>query len=125
MKKLRTVVYIDGFNLYYRVKHTAYKWLNLQKLSEIYLNLEKHDIIKIKYFTALVKGTLEDHFNITRQHIYLRALRTLSNLEIIFGHFKKRQITGISLRYEGGQYIEETEQPPPVRRWVQVWSIGN
>ena len=69
MKKLRTVVYIDGFNLYYRVKHTAYKWLNLQKLSEIYLNLEKHDIIKIKYFTALVKGTLEDHFNITRQHI--------------------------------------------------------
>ena len=107
MKKSRTIIYIDGFNLYYRVKHTPYKWLNLQKLSEAYLNLEQHHITKIKYFTALVKGTLKDHLNITRQHIYLRALKTLPNLEIIFGQFKKRQITGLSLRYENGQYIEE------------------
>ena len=124
MKKSRTIVYIDGFNLYYRVKHTPYKWLNLQKLSEIYLNLEKHDIIKIKYFTALVKGTLEDHFNITRQHIYLRALRTLPNLEIIFGHFKKRQITGISLRYEDGQYIEENKLSS-VSKWEEKESDVN
>ena len=30
----------------------------------------------------------------TRQDIYLRAIKTISNVEIIFGKFKKRQIKG-------------------------------
>ena len=64
MKK--TIIYIDGFNLYYRLKNTPYKWLNIQKLSEFYLNPEQHDIIKIKYFTALVKERFEDRLNINR-----------------------------------------------------------
>ena len=109
MKKSNTFIYIDGFNLYYRLKDTPYKWLNLQKLSEFYLNRKQHKIITIKYFTALVKGTLEDRLNITRQHIYLRALKTLPNLEIVFGQFKKRQVTGLKCYYENGQYIEGTE----------------
>lgn len=57
MKK--TIVYIDGFNLYYRLKQTPYRWLNLQNLSEAYLPPEQHNIIQIKYFTALVKGKYE------------------------------------------------------------------
>ena len=36
MKK--TIIYVDGFNLYYRLKNTPYKWLDLQKLSKFYLN---------------------------------------------------------------------------------------
>ena len=90
MKK--TVVYIDGFNLYYRLKHTPYKWLNLEKLSQSYLDLKQNQIIKIKYFTALVKEQSRDPSNTIRQGIYLRALKTLPNLEIIFGQFKKRHI---------------------------------
>ena len=57
--------------------------------------MEKHNITKIKYFTALVKGTLKGSLNIIRQHMYLRALKTLPNLEIIFGQFKKRQISSL------------------------------
>ena len=106
MKKLKTFIYVDGFNLYYRLKKTPHRWLNLQKLSEAYLANKKHEIIKIKYFTALVKGTLEDRLNITRQHIYLRALKNIPNLEIVFGQFKKRQVTGIKCHYENGEYIE-------------------
>ena len=124
MKKSRTIIYIDGFNLYYRVKHTPYKWLNLQKLSEAYFNMEKHNITKIKYFTALVKGTLKDSLNITRQHIYLRALKTLPNLEIIFGQFKKRQIKGLSLRCENGKYIEE-DKLFTVSKWEEKESDVN
>ena len=57
MKK--TIIYIDGFNLYYRLKDTSYKWLNLQKLSKFYLDPDQHNIVnKIKYFTALVKELL-------------------------------------------------------------------
>ena len=92
MKK--TIIYIDGFNLYYSLKKTAFKWLNLQKLSSVCLDPHKHEIVNIKYFTARVKGQLKDPSNTTRQNIYLRALRTIQNLEIIFGRFKERQVKG-------------------------------
>lgn len=53
----RTYVYIDGFNLYYRaVKNTPYKWLDLKKLCMHLIN-PKHNIIKIKYFTAKISGS--------------------------------------------------------------------
>ncbi len=118
MKK--TIVYIDGFNLYYRVKHTPYKWLNLQRLSEAYLNLEQHNITKIKYFTALVKGTLKDHLNITRQHIYLRALKTLPNLEIVFGQFKKRQVRGVFCDSEDRKQLKK--DIVKVQKWEEKMS---
>jgi hypothetical protein len=56
MGKYRTYIYVDGFNLYYRaVRGTAYKWLDLKKLLSHLLS-PKNEIIKIKYFTALVSG---------------------------------------------------------------------
>ena len=124
MKKLKTFIYIDGFNLYYRLKQTPHRWLNLQKLSKIYLNSKKHEIIKIKYFTALVKGTLEDRLNITRQHIYLRALKTLPNLDIVFGQFKKRQVTGLKCHYENGEHVEGTELVT-ISKWEEKESDVN
>ena len=87
MKK--TIVYVDGFNLYYRLKNTPYKWLDLLKLSTFYLDPKQHDIIKIKYFTARVKRESNDTSNIIKQNIYLHALKTISDLEIIFGQFKR------------------------------------
>jgi uncharacterized LabA/DUF88 family protein len=93
-KPLRTIVYIDGFNLYYRsLKKTPYKWLDLFKMSSLLLPPEKHDIISIKYFTArisvnkLSKPT-EGPDAPTRQDIYLRAIRKhCPILTIIEGHF--------------------------------------
>ena len=91
----QTIVYIDGFNLYYRLKKPLCKWLDIQKLSKFYLNPQQHDIRKIKYFTALVKRNSDDNSNIIHQNIYLRAIRTIPNLKIIFGQFKKRQVRGV------------------------------
>jgi len=35
---MRTSVYIDGFNLYYRaIKGTAFKWLDLKRLATLLL----------------------------------------------------------------------------------------
>lgn len=39
--KPKTHVYIDGFNLYYRLKNTPYKWLN--PLTMMRLLLPDHD----------------------------------------------------------------------------------
>lgn len=52
---MKTIVYIDGYNLFYGcLKHTQYKWLDLVKLFRLILNKQnpKTDIVKIKYFTA-------------------------------------------------------------------------
>lgn len=83
---MNTTVYVDGFNLYYgSLKNTPFKWLDLSKLCS--LLLPKHQINKIKYFTAFVKSRPNDLNMPIRQQIYLRALRTLPNIEIITGHF--------------------------------------
>ena len=103
----KTIVYIDGFNLYYRLKNTpSYKWLNLELLCNFCLESSKHKIIKIKYFTALVKENLQNSSNTTRQQIFLRALRTIPNLEIILGQFKRRQVKGI-LYNENNKQIKD------------------
>lgn len=55
---MRTIVYIDGFNLYYRaLKGTPFKWLNLQSLCESVL--PKHlKIDQVNYYTARVSGRI-------------------------------------------------------------------
>jgi uncharacterized LabA/DUF88 family protein len=89
---MKTIVYIDGFNLYYgAVKRTPYKWLNVMELCS-YL-LPKNQIIQIKYFTALVSARPHDPDQPNRQQLFLRALRTLPNLEIIYGHFLEHVIS--------------------------------
>ena len=101
-----TIIYIDGFNLYYSLKDTPFKWLDIQQLSNCYLNPEKHKISQIKYFTARVKRKLNDSSNIMRQYLYLRVLQTLPNIKIIFGQFKKRQVTGMKCYYKNQKYME-------------------
>lgn len=88
---MKTYVYIDGFNLYYgAVKGTPHKWLNIPKLCQ--LLLPKNQILKAKYFTALVTARPGDPDQPNRQQIYLRALRTIPNLEIIYGHFLEHEV---------------------------------
>lgn len=85
---LRTNIYIDGFNLYYGLlKGSSCKWLDVAALIAKYLDLSKNKIYTIKYFTAQVKPRRSDPNQHVRQMTYLRALRTISNLEIIYGHF--------------------------------------
>ena len=85
-----TNVYIDGFNLYYRAlrQEPRFKWLDLAKLCQTLL--PDHEINRIRYFTALVHRRPEDPLQQRRQQIYLRALRTIPNLEIHYGQFKNR-----------------------------------
>jgi hypothetical protein len=87
----KTYVYVDGFNLYYgAVKDTPYKWLNIRRLCE--LLLPAHSIARIKYFTARVSARKDDPDKPTRQQIYLRALRTLPDLEIVYGSFLSHDV---------------------------------
>ena len=83
---IRTNVYIDGFNLYYRaLRGTPYRWLDVGKLAR--LLLPKHHVSRIRYFTAKVVNRSKDPNQAQRQQAYLHALQTVSNLSIHYGHF--------------------------------------
>jgi len=87
----KTYVYVDGFNLYYgAVKDTPYKWLDIRRLCE--LLLPGYTIATIKYFTARISARKDDPDKPTRQQMYLRALRTLPGLEIIYGSFQSHDV---------------------------------
>jgi uncharacterized LabA/DUF88 family protein len=86
MKRNRSIIYIDGFNLYYgSVKNTPWKWLDMEKYFS--LLLPHDDIQTIKYFTAKIVGSHK-----TNQEIYIKALSTLNKVQIIYGLFKYKKI---------------------------------
>jgi hypothetical protein len=90
----RYCVYVDGFNLYHRcLKHSPYKWLDLKALF-LNLNLEPGRLVHMRYFTARVSHRPDDQDVHVRQDVYLRALRTIPEVTIHFGQFKKRTVVG-------------------------------
>jgi hypothetical protein len=89
---MKTWVYVDGLNLYYgSLKRTPFRWLDLRRLCGALL--PHHKIERIKYFTARIIALPGDPDAPTRQDTYLRALRTLPDLEIYFGHFLSHTVT--------------------------------
>jgi uncharacterized LabA/DUF88 family protein len=104
-------VYIDGFNLYYgAVKGSPFKWLNLAALC--HRMLPNDTIQSIEYFTAIVSARPHDPDLPVRQHIYLRALKTIPNLTICYGHFLTHSVrmllTGVSPIKK--VFIDKTEE---------------
>lgn len=106
--QIPSVVYVDGFNLYYgAVKGTPYKWLDISKM--VQLLLPKNQILKIKYFTALVNSRPQDPDQPLRQQMYLRALKTIPNLEIIPSHFLSHEVN-----------MPLANRPPGKQQYVKV-----
>jgi uncharacterized LabA/DUF88 family protein len=87
MSSLRTVVYVDGFNLYYRcLKGTGHRWLDLVALCRRVLS-PINQVVAVKYYTAMVDAWPGDLDQPVRQATYLRALRTRKEVSIHLGHY--------------------------------------
>ena len=84
---MRTIVYVDGFNLYFRllVKRPALKWLDIRKLAETLLS-QQNQVVGVKYFTARVSGRVDVNAP-ARQQIYLDALATVPEISVHMGTF--------------------------------------
>ena len=83
---MKTIVYVDGFNLYYgALRGTPFKWLDLVAMCRKLL--PRHDIRSIKYFTARVAARPGDPDQAMRQQAYLRALQASGPVQIVYGHF--------------------------------------
>ena len=82
----RTIVYIDGFNLYHRaLKGTPHKWLDIEAMSRAALP-HSCTIERVNYYTAHISGRV-DAGAPRRQHAYLRAIATLPRVAIHYGSF--------------------------------------
>jgi len=61
---LRTVIYVDGYNLYYGcLKYTGYKWLNIHALFADIANQQAplSIVSDCRFYTAMVKGSVASH----------------------------------------------------------------
>lgn len=95
MDSPRVAAYVDGFNLYYGMKTRGWGhlyWLDPYALIQ-QLVRPSFQLMKVLYFTARVKSPKDKR---DRQTAYLDALRTYSDVEIIYGKFydKPRNCTG-------------------------------
>lgn len=88
---MRTWVYIDGFNLYYAIRESGCKWLNVKALAEAVMPAGSVTIDKVKYYTARVSGAT-DPDQPRRQQIYFNALRTVPEVELFFGQFLAKAV---------------------------------
>lgn len=84
---MRTIVYVDGFNLYYRMlkQRPELKWLNVKELASRVLRPE-NKIIAVKYYTARVSGRF-DSLAPGRQQVYLDALASVPEVTLHMGTF--------------------------------------
>ncbi|OYQ31324.1 hypothetical protein CHU93_04285 [Sandarakinorhabdus cyanobacteriorum] len=84
---MRTFVYVDGFNLYYRLLQSdpSLKWLNILAMAQAALP-KTAEIVRMRYFSARVSGR-RDRQAPGRQQAYLNALATLPGFEAHMGNF--------------------------------------
>lgn len=136
LPKLRTRIYIDGYNLYYGcLKGTRYKWLDVLALFEkrilpsiLYqptLDDERAEMTlvdgcAIKYFTAdILERVAKGDDSVSSQAQYHNALRKMSGdrLKLVRGYYAS---------YKARQAIISADDP---ERWprdcekVQVWKV--
>jgi uncharacterized LabA/DUF88 family protein len=84
---MRTIVYIDGFNLYFRMlqQRSALKWINPKILAEQALRPE-NQVTQVRYYTARVSARV-DPTAPSRQQVYFNALGTVPEVMIHQGTF--------------------------------------
>jgi len=84
---MRTIIYVDGFNLYFRLleKRPSLKWLNVRALAEKLLK-PTNIVVGVRYYTAHVSGRI-DPTAPARQQLYLDALRTVPEVSLHMGAF--------------------------------------
>ena len=93
-RKMRTIVYIDGFNFYFGVlRNTPYKWLDIVDLVKhiCYVQNPSIEIITVKFFTApvITRVATKGDNALHSQNTYHKALlnRHPEVIEIIKGYY--------------------------------------
>lgn len=123
---MRTIIYVDGFNLYYRLldRRPPVKWLNIKALAEKLLRPE-NIITNVRYYTAHVSGRI-DPTSPARQQLYLDALQTLPEISIHLGTFlTTEKFAGLAKPPNFRPRVELAEPWPDVVKVIKVEEKGS
>ena len=123
---MRTIVYVDGFNLYFRLlaQRPGVKWLNVKALAEKILK-PANVIVGVRYYTARVSGRTDPH-GPARQQIYLDALGTIPEISIHMGSFLlSEKFAGLVKPPEFRPRVTMTPPWPDVVRVIKVEEKGS
>ncbi len=107
--EFRTIVYIDGFNLYYGLKAKGWKhcyWLDVKVLAESLLRRDQI-LAGVKYYTAMIRAKPQDPDKHRRHANYLEALQEIGGIEIIKGHYLQKTRTCRVCNAEWSDYEEK------------------
>lgn len=117
---LRTSVYVDGFNFYYRAFNAKssrkFKWVDLRKLVASELEsfkdvLDPVTSLRLHYFTAPLTSRTDDPDIQVRQEIWLRAVMTLPDTRVHQGFFlrtsKNHECPGCGRKFPKVNYKEK------------------
>ena len=110
----RTTIYVDGFNVYYWLKPTPFRWVSIAKLALGALTHPsiKHQLVTVKYFTAKVSETPADPTKHKRQLTYLSAqCATSPAFRVYYGEFRRQRKRMPMVTGNGGV-------GPPVEVWA-------
>jgi uncharacterized LabA/DUF88 family protein len=90
-EKEKVAIYIDGSNLYFSVKKTFNCKINLEKFCKKLAN--DYDLVKIKYYIAPL-NQMESPEAYAEQQSFLKKIRQIEKMNIIFGRLEKRKRDG-------------------------------
>lgn len=115
----RVISYVDGFNLYFGLRHKGwrrYYWLDLVALSQELLKPDQ-TLHGVHYFTTRIRDNGHNIQDMRRQGTYLEALGTLAGIKLHFGHYleKPRQC-----RRCGNTWMDYEEKMTDVNIAVQL-----
>lgn len=111
----RTIVYVDGFNLYFGMLEAGFdncKWLDLRKLMNNFLKPEQN-LVDIKYFTSRVGNNPDKQ---KRQATYIEALESIG-IKIIYGRY---QVNDVECHRCGHIWREPNEKMTDVNIATQI-----
>ena len=117
---MRTLVYIDGYNLFYGcLKHSGDKWLDIHRLFKDFIlrtQCPKAVLVQVKFFTADIKGRVATRGDaaIKAQSDYHRALERLypEDVSIIKGYYSLEKA-----------YLPAYRKPPDKSERLAVWKL--
>lgn len=117
--KLRTIAYVDGYNLYYgRLSNTPYKWLDLKKLIAEILRVQNpvYELLEVKYFTSPVLARLASRGQESQeaQARYIRALEA-TGVKVILGRHQLEP---------GSAPAYFADQAPDRTKRVAIWNLN-
>ncbi|QWD78333.1 NYN domain-containing protein [Polynucleobacter sp. MWH-Svant-W18] len=118
-KNIKTIVYIDGYNLYYGLlRGSNLKWLNIVNLFASYVLDKTALLVEVRYYTAPVLGRMSDDPRSTqRQRQYLQALKIMHPKTLIV-------IEGKILASKPHQRLVKPIPQAPELQIVQVYDFN-